>query len=73
MVWKSLEKGKAAVKAANKTIYEVTPEDVALWQAAAQPVWDEYMANIKSKGAQNPEKVLEAWKGYVAEAYEKYG
>lgn len=63
---KAVDKGRAGAAEGGATVYVPTSQEAALWQKAAEPVWNNWVADMTAAGVKNPEKVLEEWKKLVA-------
>jgi TRAP-type C4-dicarboxylate transport system substrate-binding protein len=60
---------KIARETAGKTTVTLTPDQIKLWQEKGKPLDDAWLAEMKAKGAKNPELVLTEWKRLALEAW----
>jgi TRAP-type C4-dicarboxylate transport system substrate-binding protein len=50
------------------TVYNPTPEEIAQWQVAAKPVWDEWLADMSEDGHSEAQEILNSAIEFI-EAY----
>ncbi|MBW1791691.1 MAG: TRAP transporter substrate-binding protein DctP, partial [Deltaproteobacteria bacterium] len=68
-MFKGVNGAKKGIKAKGRTVITPTPAERKLWEDAAKPLWDDWVAKMKSRGVKDPEKVLDEWKGLRAKAF----
>jgi TRAP-type C4-dicarboxylate transport system substrate-binding protein len=67
-MFKGLKAARKSVRDKGRTIITPTPEENKMWERGAEPLWTKWINDMKGRGVQNPEGVLNEWKRLRAEA-----
>lgn len=69
-MFKGMKAAEKGIKSKNRTIIEPTAAERKLWEKAAEPMWNEWVASMKKRGVKEAGKIVGEWKRLRAKASE---
>ncbi|MBW1769450.1 MAG: TRAP transporter substrate-binding protein DctP [Deltaproteobacteria bacterium] len=67
-MFKGMKAAEKGIKAKGRTIITPNAAEKKLWEKAAEPMWDEWVARMKKRGVKEAQKMVDEWKRLRAEA-----